>query len=173
MSIPNMLTWSRLVLILPFMFCMLNGLPVLGAIVFAIGSITDFLDGFIARKFNQSTQYGAVLDPIVDKLFYLSVLLVFIQLKYITILPVFIIIFRELFMTGMRSASICLGEQFPADIFGKSKAVLQYISFFVILYFGKSCYSTVAIWVVAVLTIASSRNYLIKVCSCIQNGMEE
>lgn len=105
MNLPNKLTILRIVLSFVFMFFIFSqGLmaKTLALVIFTIASITDFLDGYIARKYNLITDLGKLLDPIADKILVLTAFLAFVHMRIVAVWMVVIIIFRELLITGMR-----------------------------------------------------------------------
>ena len=137
MNLPNKLTIFRVFLI-PLFLIFINidtKIGVLGAFVtFIIASITDQLDGFIARKYNLITDFGKFMDPLADKLLVLSALISFIELNLVNALPVIIIVSRELIITGIRLIIVSKsGKVIAADTYGKLKTVFQIIAVIFIL----------------------------------------
>ncbi len=94
-----------------------------GAFVFA--SLTDFIDGYIARRENMITSFGKFLDPLADKVLICSVLIMFVELNWVPGWLVIIIICRELLVTGLRAMAADEGIVIAADRYGKAKTVLQ------------------------------------------------
>ncbi|MFH1061295.1 MAG: CDP-diacylglycerol--glycerol-3-phosphate 3-phosphatidyltransferase [Candidatus Omnitrophota bacterium] len=138
MNLPNKLTVLRIVLSFFFMFFIFsNGLmfKALAFAVFTLAAITDFLDGYIARKYNLITDLGKLLDPIADKILVLTAFLAFVHMRIIAVWMVLIIIFRELLITGIRMILARKGRVIAASVWGKYKTVAQIISIFVILSF--------------------------------------
>lgn len=101
---------------------------VLAALVFVFASITDWLDGYIARKFNMVSSMGKFLDPLADKLLICSVLIMFVKLSWASAWVVIVIVCRELVVTGLRAMAIDEGIVLAADKFGKAKTVLQILA---------------------------------------------
>lgn len=137
MNLPNKLTIFRVFLI-PLFLIFINidtKIGVLGALItFIVASITDQLDGFIARKYNLITDFGKFMDPLADKLLVLSALISFIELNLVSALPVIIIVFRELIITGIRLIIVSKsGKVIAADMYGKLKTVFQIIAVIFIL----------------------------------------
>lgn len=138
MNLPNKLTVLRIILSFVFMFFIFTqGLMAksLALVVFTIASITDFFDGYIARKYNLITDLGKLLDPIADKILVLAAFLAFVQMRIVPAWMVAIIILRELLITGMRMFLASKGRVVAASVGGKHKTVSQMISIFVILGF--------------------------------------
>jgi CDP-diacylglycerol--glycerol-3-phosphate 3-phosphatidyltransferase len=138
MTLPDKLTVSRILLTFVFMFFLFcNGVLAksLAFLTFLVASFTDFLDGFIARGQNISTDFGKLMDPVADKVLILAAFLAFVQLDLVPAWMVVIIVFREITITGLRVFSLTKGKVIPADIGGKQKMVSQVVSIIVILAF--------------------------------------
>ena len=104
MNLPNKITLSRIGLAFVFMFFLLSpGIMAkyLALLTFAIASLTDFLDGYLARKRNLENDFGRLMDPIADKILILVAFLAFVEMKVIPGWMVVIVIFRELIITGL------------------------------------------------------------------------
>lgn len=97
----------------------------LAALVFILGALTDWVDGYIARRSNMVTSMGKFLDPLADKLLICSVLIMFVMLDWAPAWVVIVIVCRELMVTGLRALAIDEGIVLAADRFGKAKTVLQ------------------------------------------------
>jgi CDP-diacylglycerol--glycerol-3-phosphate 3-phosphatidyltransferase len=127
-NLPNALTLSRLVAIPVLMVLLVARFPYhdhLAAAVFVAASLTDTLDGNLARRRSQVTELGKFLDPLADKLFILSVLIVLVQERELAAWVVVVIFGRELLITVLRSLSANQGRVIAATPFGKTKTVLQ------------------------------------------------
>ncbi len=138
MNLPNRLTILRIILSFVFMFLLFSpGITAkaLAFIAFSLACLTDFLDGYIARKYNLITDFGKLLDPIADKILVLSAFLAFVQMGIIPAWMVVIIILRELLITGIRILAASKGKIVAASLAGKHKTVSQMISIFVIVLF--------------------------------------
>ncbi len=128
MNVPNQLTCLRFVLALVFMIFL--GLP--GAIfkaaalaTFLLASWTDWIDGRIARRLNQITKFGKLMDPMADKFLTITAFVMFVQLGLVAAWSVTMIVMRELFVTGVRTTTT--GGDTGARLSGKQKTVLQFI----------------------------------------------
>lgn len=137
MNLPNKLTLFR-VLLIPFflIFLSLNSTEgVIGALViFLIASITDQLDGYIARKYNLITDFGKFMDPLADKLLVSAAFIYFIDFKLVEPILVIIVISREFIVTGIRLILASKkGEVIAANIYGKLKTVFQIIAIIFLL----------------------------------------
>lgn len=138
MNLPNKLTISRILITLAFIFFVLSeGLmaKVWALAAFLLASLTDLLDGFIAKKKNQVTDFGKIMDPIADKILTLSAFLAFVELDIVQAWMVIVIIFREVMITALRGFALAKGKVIPADDGGKQKTVSQVIAIIVILVF--------------------------------------
>lgn len=136
MNLPNKLTVLRLFLVFVFMaFLFMPGLvnKIIAFLVFCIASFTDLLDGWLARKRNEVTDLGKLLDPIADKVLVLAAFLSFVEMHLIWAWMVVIIIIRELLITGLRILAITRGKVLEAGISGKHKTVSQMFTIFFIL----------------------------------------
>jgi CDP-diacylglycerol--glycerol-3-phosphate 3-phosphatidyltransferase len=123
---------------LAFIFIILLFLPgvlskVLALLVFLLASGTDLLDGYLAKKNNQVTDFGRLMDPIADKILILSAFLAFVQLQLIPAWMVVVIIFREAAVTGLRALALTKGKVIAAESGGKHKTAVQVFTIFVIL----------------------------------------
>ena len=125
MNLPNSITIFRMVMVPVFIVLMLLDLPLAALIVFAVASISDKLDGYLARKNNQVTVFGKFMDPLADKLLVMSAFLLFQHLSMMHVVFVFIILAREFIITSLRVLAIEAGIVLPAGISGKVKTAVQ------------------------------------------------
>ncbi|MCA9401474.1 MAG: CDP-diacylglycerol--glycerol-3-phosphate 3-phosphatidyltransferase [Candidatus Omnitrophica bacterium] len=138
MNIANVLTTSRIALTIVFLlFVVQTGFQakLIAALVFLAASITDYLDGYLARKYNLVTNYGKLMDPIADKFLVLSAFAVFGKLEVIPFWMVLIIFIREVALTFYRLVAVFQGNILAAENLGKWKTVLQMGTLFIILFF--------------------------------------
>lgn len=138
MTLSNRLTITRIILAFVFMWMLFSkGLifKSMALVIFIIASYTDYLDGLLAKRRNEVTNFGKLMDPIADKILTLSAFLAFVEMKLVPAWIVVIIIFRELTITGLRLASFAKGKVIGAAKGGKHKTVSQMISIFTILVF--------------------------------------
>ena len=132
MNLPNKLTMLR-VLFIPFIMVLIlvEGIPyrwLLGGICFGLASLTDMLDGRIARSRNLITGFGKLMDPVADKMLIMSTLVCFVQEEICGAWVVVIILFREFLVTSMRMVAADKGIVIAANIWGKIKTVTQMIA---------------------------------------------
>ena len=153
MNLPNKLTISRIVLAFLVMLFLFVGharltFPYIGRygqyrtvfsylalLTFIIATLTDFWDGYLARRFNQVTDFGKFMDPVADKLLIFAPFLAFVELKIVPAWMVVVIIFREMLITGMRLLAARKGKVIPASMGGKHKTVSQFVAIYTILIF--------------------------------------
>lgn len=131
MNLPNKLTVMRMLLIPVFLvFMLVEVIPqrfLWATLIFAVASITDFLDGYLARKNNLVTDFGKFMDPLADKLLVVSALCCFLEEGWISGLFLFIILAREFLVTSVRLIAAGHGIVIAADIYGKIKTVMQIV----------------------------------------------
>jgi len=143
-------------------------LPWLGhiaAVIFALASITDFFDGYIARKRNIVTVFGSFLDPIADKFLVVSSLIMLLALDRVHPIVVIILVLREMYMTSLRLLALTEGINIPVDKLGKWKTTFQMISIPMlmihqeILFIHWGFWGTILIYVSAFISLLSALNY--------------
>lgn len=138
MNIPNILTIARFFLTALFIYYILKAdfiSTVVAFGVFIVASLTDYLDGFLARKYNLITGFGKLMDPIADKFLVLSAFFVFAKLGFIFWWMFIIITLREVYVTVVRLLALRQGKVLAAESLGKYKTVLQMIAvYFILLY---------------------------------------
>ncbi len=138
MNLPNKLTVLRIILVFVFMLLLFSHgvlAKVLALLVFLCASLTDYLDGYIAKKSDMITDFGKLMDPIADKILVLSAFLAFVEMELIPAWMVVIIIFREVAITGLRIFALTKGKVIASDDGGKHKMVSQVLSILAILLF--------------------------------------
>ena len=164
MNIPNLITFSRLFGIPFLLYGLQNPTPQsrwICLVIFLVCALTDWLDGYLARKLNQITDLGKFLDPLVDKLLVLAPLLSLIELGQIPAWGVFIILGRELAIAGWRVNQTTISG---ANIWGKLKTVSQIIAIALLIApLGESWKvpALAAFWVCVALTVISGVIYLL------------
>lgn len=128
------------------------------ALIFVIASITDFFDGFIARKWNQMTKLGSILDPLADKMLILAGLLGLMVLDRASAFAVFLILSREFFITGLRVVAVSEGKEVASTMAGKVKTVVQMIAIGFLLMNWP--FGTTILWIAVILTLYSGYEYI-------------
>jgi CDP-diacylglycerol--glycerol-3-phosphate 3-phosphatidyltransferase len=167
-NLPIGLTLSRIVLVPLLIVFLISSSRVnvlIAAGIFLLAALTDWLDGALARRRNQVTTLGALLDPIADKLLVAAALVSLLQIDKVAAWIVVVIIGRELAVTGLRAVAATVGVIVPASRFAKWKTVSQYVAI-TMLIFEKGIESTPfhavttsMLWVAIVLTLASGVDY--------------
>jgi CDP-diacylglycerol--glycerol-3-phosphate 3-phosphatidyltransferase len=138
MNLPNKLTILRIFFTFVFIvFISLRGLSpkIIAFIIFFIASLTDYYDGYLARRNNQVTDFGKLMDPIADKILILSAFLAFVQMQLISAWMVVVIFSREALITGLRIFGLSRGKVLEAEAAGKHKTVSQMVAIFLIFVF--------------------------------------
>ena len=178
LNIPNLLTWLRIILIPLFVgvfyfeksWVSLPNQNLAATVIFVLAAVTDWLDGWLARKLNQTSAFGAFLDPVADKLMVAAALIILLQLDrlgaYGAILPL-IIIGREMTISALREwmAQIGNSKGVAVSYIGKIKTVSQMIAIPLLLYkdrigsFDPHWWGMLLIWIAAVLTLISMVYY--------------
>jgi CDP-diacylglycerol--glycerol-3-phosphate 3-phosphatidyltransferase len=131
MNLPNRLTVGRLVLTIFFVGFLSSSThwgDVIALLIFIAASVTDWLDGYLARRLNQITNFGKLMDPLADKVLVASALICLIPLHALPSWAVIVIIAREFLITGLRQLAASQGVILPADPLGKHKTAWQFIT---------------------------------------------
>ena len=196
MNLPNKLTLLRIlivpiIVIIPFfkvlnetiLFAIDNSFSItyfslanlLVLIFFIIASVTDYFDGHLARKNNQVTDFGKLMDPLADKILVVATLIVLLEWGRMYGWAIILIVAREFLVTGIRQLGVAKGTVIAASYFGKAKTVTQMITIIYLLVFAPNFASAtgiigfVLIILATLLTIASGLDYLIKNRNLIQS----
>lgn len=130
MILPNQLTVLRIILTPFVVFFLLsdgNYFNEIALVIYVIAALTDWYDGWLARKFNYFTNWGKIWDPIADKVLTAGTMISMIILGILNIYPVVIIILRDVFMTGFRSYAESCGKPFPTSRYAKVKTFIELI----------------------------------------------
>ncbi len=170
MNLPNKLTVLRVVMIPFFVVFMLTDLGgdygnYIALAIFVIASLTDLLDGKIARKRNLVTNFGKFMDPLADKLLVCSALICLVEMERLAAWMVIVIIAREFIISGFRLIASDNGVVIAASYWGKFKTTFQMIMIILlILDLGDDfeVLETAVIWIALILTVVSLIDYLVK-----------
>ena len=170
MNLPNKLTVLRMILVPVFMVLMMfSGVwQFLGLLVFIIASVTDWLDGYLARRDNLVTTFGKFMDPLADKMLTTAALLILMEKGFISSWVLLIVLGREFLVAGVRLAAVGEGKVIAASMWGKAKTVSQMIAIIasIILInipnFDAFVIVNVLIWISTILTLISGADYLIQ-----------
>ena len=168
MNLPNKLTMFRVILI-PFfiVFLLVPGIPEgkwIALAIFIVASLTDLLDGKIARKYNLVTNFGKFMDPLADKLLVCSALICLIELQRIPSWMVVVIMAREFTISGFRLVAADNGVVIAASYFGKFKTTFQMIAVCLLIadIEALQMVTMVIVWIAVILTVVSLVDYLVK-----------
>ena len=177
-NLPNSLTLLRIFLV-PFLVVVLltkfSGREYAGLAIFLVAAITDFFDGYIARRTNKITRLGTLLDPIADKLLISAALISLVELGLAPAWMIVIIIGREFAVSGLRSIAAQQGVTIAASPLGKGKTISQVIAIaFLILGYeilGEFMFiGKLALWVVMLLALVSGIDYFLKFSRAVMKG---
>ena len=176
LNVPNLLTWLRIVLIPLFVgifyfeksWVSVPNQNLVATVIFTAAAVTDWLDGWLARKLNQTSAFGAFLDPVADKLMVAAALIILVQLARVDAIIALIIIGREIAISALREwmANIGQARSVAVSMIGKIKTVSQMVAIPLLLYhdtlggFDPQRWGTWLIYVAAVLTLVSMAWYL-------------
>ena len=175
-TIPTLLTWTRIVAI-PLIVGVFYIWPdrtvsnLIATVMFVVFALTDWLDGYLARKLNQTSSFGAFLDPVADKFLVCASLLVLVHLNRAGVFVALIIIGREIAISALREwmAQIGASKSVAVHMLGKVKTTVQMVAIPFLLYDGHlfgvidtGVWGTWLIWIAAILTVWSMVYYLQK-----------
>lgn len=184
MNLPNKLTLLRVVMIIPFVLCLLAShqkwsflggaveyLEYVALLIFVLASLTDLIDGKIARKYNLVTNFGKFMDPLADKLLVCAAMIVLVEMGRIPSWVVIVIISREFIISGFRLIASDNGVVIAASYWGKFKTTFQMIMICMMIVMDAPLFAgfpafegiTYAVmWIALVLTVVSLIDYLVK-----------
>jgi len=186
LTIPTLLTWARIVAI-PFIVVVYY-LPLgiglqnlIATVLFALSAITDWFDGYLARALNQTSSFGAFLDPVADKILVCASLLILLDLNRVDVFVALIIIGREITISALREwmAQIGASKSVAVHMIGKLKTTAQMVAIPFLLFNGDlfgfidtHFVGIILIWLAAVLTIWSMVYYMQKALPAIREKVQ-
>ncbi len=168
MNLPNKLTMFRVILIPFFVVFLLAGITPadkwIALAIFIIASLTDLLDGKIARKYNLVTNFGKFMDPLADKLLVCSALVCLVALERIAAWMVIVIIAREFIISGFRLVASDNGVVIAASYWGKFKTTFQMVMICLMIadIAALRTVTVIVMWAALILTVVSLADYLVK-----------
>lgn len=184
MNLPNKLTISRMIITpIYLLVLMLTNIPhgyLIATLIFAVAAITDAVDGKLARKNNQITVFGKLLDPVADKMLTTAAYLGFLKLGLCDVFSIMLILTREFAVTSVRLIASAQGIVIPANIWGKIKTVSQMVTIILVMLMGELRYcadtygfmsfsfdtmkliSMILVWITVVLTVLSGIIYMVQ-----------
>ena len=183
MTLPNILTMFRILLIPVFMICAGDGSAVTdwaAVLIFCIASLTDFVDGYLARRNNQVTNFGKFMDPLADKLLVMSALLIFVERGTVPAWAAVVILGREFAVTSLRMVAAAEGKVIAANIWGKAKTLTTMICLIVLLIrvkplplFGAVTAQDLLVWLMVAVTVISGYTYIKDNFAVIRDGFKQ
>ena len=171
MNLPNKLTTLRVILIPFFVFFLLwqggenRTFRMISLVIFIVASLTDLLDGKIARKYNLVTNFGKFMDPLADKLLVCAALICLVSERLLPAWMVIVIISREFIISGFRLVASDNGVVIAASYWGKFKTTFQMLMIIVLILDLGGVFDLIGqilVWISLILTVVSLIDYLIK-----------
>lgn len=172
-NLPNYLTIARIAAIPVIILTFYINSPLartLGALLFVLASITDFFDGYIARKYNLVTSFGKMLDPIADKLLVGCVIIMLLKKSDVDEIPCLLILAREFLVSGLREFLALVKVSVPVSTLAKTKTFLQMFALSILVLGSKGSniiyldlIGEIILWIAAFLTIITGYSYF-KAC---------
>lgn len=163
MTTASKITLLRVLMIPVFMVLLLMGYNIPALVVFIVASCTDFVDGYIARHYNQVSNFGKFLDPLADKLLVISCMLIFVQWGRMAAWAVMIVLAREFAVTGLRLVAVESGRVIAAAMSGKVKTFSTMVGLCVMIVLTQWAWLDWAITLVIVaVTLISGVEYFVK-----------
>ena len=168
MTTASKLTLLRVVMIPAFMAVFLLGYNWVALAIFILASVTDFVDGYVARHYNQVSDFGKFLDPLADKLLVTSAMLIFVQWERMPSWAVMLVLTREFAISGLRMVAASKGTVMAAAWSGKIKTASTMVGLCLMMVFmNNSLVDTVVTWVIVVTTLYSGIEYFVKNWKCL------
>ncbi len=169
-NLPNLLTLSRIVMTFPVIILLRidTTAAIWGSgIVFAVAALTDYFDGYLARKYDIVTRMGKFLDQLSDKILVTGIFIALFAAGLVNFWLLIIIVFRDILVSGIRMLSASSGIVIPPDMMGKAKTVVHFafiaVAYFHLLFdFPSGAGMVVLQVVVGAVTVASGMNYLLR-----------
>ncbi|MCP9490179.1 MAG: CDP-diacylglycerol--glycerol-3-phosphate 3-phosphatidyltransferase [Solirubrobacteraceae bacterium MAG38_C4-C5] len=158
-NLPNALTVGRILLVPVLVAALLAGVPggdVLAAVVFAVASLTDYVDGWLARQRDEVTAFGKLMDPIADKLLVVAALVSLVSLERLAAWVAMVIIARELAVTLARAQSDVV---IPAGALGKAKTTVQVVAIFCVIAFEAALWVDLLVYGAVAITVVSGLEF--------------
>lgn len=165
MTTANKLTLCRVVMIpifLVLLYVDFTGHLWAALAVFILASVTDFIDGYVARHYHQITDFGKFMDPLADKLLVMSAMAWFVEVAWMPAWDFFVVIARELAVTGLRLVAVEQGRVIAAAKSGKVKTACTMVGIILMLIFPNATLRLVCVAVILVTTIYSGIEYFVK-----------
>lgn len=161
MNLANQLTLLRVALIPVFLVLLYQDLWVAALVVFIIASVTDFVDGYVARHYNQITDFGKFMDPLADKLLTVSAMLFFVEVGLMPAWALLLVVAREFSVTGLRLVAVDQGRVIAAGWSGKVKTAVTMLAICLMLLPIPALVQTLCVWAIVLTTVYSGAEYFI------------
>ena len=165
MNTPNKLTLLRVIMIPVFMvvYMYFNTYPIISAAIFALAFLTDMLDGYLARKNNQVSNFGKIMDPLADKVLVAAAMVLLTAWGIVNPWVTVLVLAREFAVSGIRIAAAAEGNVVAASVWGKIKTIWQFIAITIALLFNEqNLFIDILMWINLALTVLSGADYIIK-----------
>ena len=163
MNLPNKLTVARVIAVPFFILAFMTNHFLIAFVIFILASLTDMLDGKIARKYNLVTNFGKIMDPLADKILVYSAFCLLITTGAVPAWMLIIILAREFTISGMRMVAAAEGIVIAAGLTGKIKTVLQMIAVPLLLLVGPfELLANIFLWASLIMTVWSGIEYVLK-----------
>ena len=162
MTTASKITLLRVAMIPVFMVVLLLGFNWAALIIFAVASLTDFVDGYIARHYNQTSDFGKFLDPLADKLLVTAAMLIFVQWGRMPAWAVMIVLAREFAVSGLRMVAATGGKVLAAGWSGKVKTFSTMVGLCVMMVFSVVWLDWVIIIIIVGTTLYSGIEYFVQ-----------
>ena len=163
LNLPNLLTVVRVLLVPVLVVALLDETPngdLLAAIVFALASLTDFIDGYLARARGSITTFGKLMDPLADKLLIIAAIIALVSLNRMAAWVAMVIVTRELAVTGLRMAAQTQGVVIAAGTLGKIKTAVQVVTIFLLIAVnGSPLWLNLLVYAMVAITVLSGADY--------------
>ncbi|MBR5533894.1 MAG: CDP-diacylglycerol--glycerol-3-phosphate 3-phosphatidyltransferase [Ruminiclostridium sp.] len=170
MNAANKLTMIRVVLIPVFIVLLYLGYVLPALAVFIVASVTDFVDGYVARKYNLITDFGKFMDPLADKLLVISAMAWFVEVGWMPGWAFFIVLAREFAVTGLRLVAVEQGLVIAAGKSGKVKTASTMVGIILMLAVPGDLLNLICVAVIVITTVYSGIEYFIQNKQVILNG---
>ncbi len=187
MNLPNKLTIIRVILIIPFTLLLLGGYEgfgmfagiagytdLLACVIFVVASFTDFLDGYLARKYHLVTNFGKFMDPLADKLLVCAALICLVDMERVSSWIVIVIMSREFIISGFRLIASDNGVVIAASYWGKFKTVFQIFMIILLILNIQNhlmqMITTAVTFIALILTVVSLIDYIVKNKTVMKDG---
>ena len=170
MNLPNKLTLLRIVMILPFLLVLYLNIPFasyIALLIFVLASLTDLLDGKIARKHNLVTDFGKFADPLADKMLVTAAMIWFVECGQMPGWALFIVLLREFAVSGLRMVASDKGRVIAAGMSGKVKTASTMVCITIMFLLVGALLNTLCVAVIVATTIWSGVEYFVKNRDCL------